>query len=270
MQIVRQLLRVGIAVLMCPGIAAASPVTLTASDFGHYTRYSDGSVSNVSGNYIVGYVGNQTGPFVGREWRNYFAFDLSSVTGDIVAATLRVTGGAADQLPFSTGLLFEYTIYDVTTPVDQLLAGHSASTFADLGSGHSFGSTNVTLAHSRADSAPATIDFSADGLASLNAARGSLFAFGGATQIPSLRTDFFGEIFAFDLTFPDYKRELVLTTTPEPATIIYTLTGLGALIRSRRSLFKFGGRAVPRDASAPSRNGPRNAGSTKRRNPLTK
>jgi hypothetical protein len=62
-------------------------------------------------------------------------------------------------------------------------------------------------------------------------------------MIPSsLRTDFSGEIFAFDWTFADYKRELVLTTipepaiTPEPATIVYTLTGLGVFFRSRRSL----------------------------------
>jgi hypothetical protein len=239
MQTVRHVLGLIVAVSVCPSVAAASSITLTASDYGHYAHTADGAVTNVSGNYIVGYVGSQTGPFVGQEWRNYFAFDLSSVSGDIVAATFRVTGGASDQLPFSNGSLFQYTVYDVTTSVNQLLAGHSGSTFADLGSGHSFGSTTLTSSHSTANSAPATIDFSSDGLAALNAARGSLFAFGGSTVIPpDLRRDYFGEIFAFDQTYPDYKRELVLTTTPEPATIIYTLTGLGALVRTRRSFFK--------------------------------
>jgi hypothetical protein len=220
--------------------ARADTITLTPFLTGVYAQNThDGTVAYSPGGYIVGYVGTQTGPFQGIEWRNFFAFDLSAVTGEIVGATLRLTGGQSDQLPFSNGLGLPFLLHDVTTPMDQLLGGTSPSrnaVFDDLGSGLFYGAGLATIAHNRASSPPVEVNFTADGLTALNMSAGHQFAFGGSTLVPpDVRTDYFGEIFAFDYVFHDFTRELVISTVPEPTSLLMMASGLVTLFGYRRS-----------------------------------
>src|SRR5690606_6871505 len=114
------------------------------------------------------------------ERRSFFVFDLSSVTGTIGSATLRLFN------PFLSPFLPGYVspdpaellnIYDVSPPADvvrQGLAGTSG--FADLGGGTLFGSRLVSAAD---NGTIVEITLNSAAIAALNAATG-LFALGGA------------------------------------------------------------------------------------------
>jgi len=159
---------------------SANAATLTAVNRGYY---SDGSfLAPGSGNYLVGdfYFANSD------EVRNFFVYNLASVTDAVTAATLHLYNPSAlDPRPL-TGDGYRspdpsetYTVFDVTTPVGELTGGTGspASTFADLGSGTVLGSVIATAA---SNGTFIDIALNSSGLAYLNAHLGSLVAFGGA------------------------------------------------------------------------------------------
>ena len=113
-----------------------------------YTAFNSGHYDNLGGsiftNYQAGFDGFNNNPL--SEVRNFFAFDLSGLTGPITSATLTIPSN-----PFGIGYnntsgsaSITYTNWDVSTPIDDLNDGtNGLSTFADLGSGEKFGSALV-------------------------------------------------------------------------------------------------------------------------------
>jgi hypothetical protein len=206
--------------------ARAATITLNAVDNGAYNQLGDHAGSNP--NYFVGF----DGYYVSRNW---FVFDLASVSGTIVSASLRLQTYyfVSYVKPTET-----YTLFDVTTPIASLIAGGTGlvDTFNDLGSGTTYGNRTYIAAD---DHKERDIALLAAGVNALQAAVGGQFALGGAvtTLLPSL---YFGQ---YEFVFGGSGgalAQLVLDVepvpVPEPATL--TLVGLGlaaAVVRRRRA-----------------------------------
>jgi hypothetical protein len=158
-----------------------------------YVAFTGGHYDNLGGqistNYQAGFDGFNNNPL--SEVRNYFAFDLSSLTGAITSATLTIPSN-----PFGIGYnntsgsdSITYTNWDVSTSVDDLMDGtNGLSTFADLGSGEKFGSA---LVHQGDLVTTVTLDAAA--LEDIAAAEGQQFAIGGSamatvTPVPEAST----------------------------------------------------------------------------------
>ena len=91
-------------------------VDYTAFNSGHY----DNLGGNIQTNYQAGFDGFNNNPE--SEVRNFFTFDLSSLTGPITSATLTIPSN-----PFGIGYentsgtaSITYTNWDVSTPIDDL------------------------------------------------------------------------------------------------------------------------------------------------------
>ncbi len=121
-------------------------------------------------NYTTGYL-----PQYG-EFRDFFAFDLSQlpedaqVTNAVFSVNVRnlVTNDGVETLQ----------LVDVTTPVDQVVAGGSNRNdiFEDLGTGQDYAARDVYTAEALTD---INIDLNAYAVADINAALGGTFALGG-------------------------------------------------------------------------------------------
>ena len=141
---------------------------------GHYDNLGE----QISTNYQAGFDGFNNNPL--SEVRNYFAFDLSGLTGAITSATLVIPSN-----PFGIGYnntsgsaSITYTNWDVSTSVDDVVDGtNGLSTFADLGSGEKFGSA---LVHQGDLVTTVTLDAAA--LDDIFAAEGGQFAIGGSAM----------------------------------------------------------------------------------------
>jgi hypothetical protein len=149
-------------------------VAYDATNSGHY----DNLGGNIQTNYQAGFDGFNNNPE--SEVRNFFTFDLSSLTGPITSATLTIPSN-----PFGIGYentsgtaSITYTNWDVSTPIDDLDNGtNGLSTFADLGSGEKFGSA---LVHEGDLVTTVTLDAAA--LEDIAAAEGKAFAIGGSAM----------------------------------------------------------------------------------------
>ncbi len=183
-------------------------------------------------------VGNAVGSTILRNW---FVVDLTGVTQPVVSARLllrnpseAVEGGDG----FSSGQASEtYALFDVSTPITDLRATQTIRTdiFADLGSGASFGSFVATAGSNGTD---VSISLNSAGLASLNAARGGLWAVGGAiTTInsPAGSSDELLFNFSSNAGAGDGKTRLELTV-PTPGTAgLLGMAGVLAAGRRRRA-----------------------------------
>jgi hypothetical protein len=165
--------------------------------------------SPVNDNYFTGFQS-------GGEYRSFFSFDLSGISGTVTSATLNLQRW--DQTgPLTLGL------FDVSTPASTLVTGRqqgilSPTIFADLGSGNSYGTFPVNYGGFMDI---LSFSLNANALADINAMTGSgYFSIGGAVLSGS------GYIFAID--GGGLPRELVLTTVPEPST--FALAGIGATV----------------------------------------
>jgi len=178
-------------------------------------------------NYLAG-SSNQS------SFRDWFVFDLSSLAGtaDTTQATLLLYLGSPNGTSSPQGVE-TFSLFDVSTAPGNLdVTGPSPLIYADLGSGVSYGSADITAG--QMDSFVA-ITLNADGLAALNAAKGGQFAIGGAVTTVD---DPLREEYVFGFSFgPLSDSQLVLGPVPECGSL--TLAGLGgvlALSRRRRSL----------------------------------
>ncbi|WP_272481235.1 Calx-beta domain-containing protein, partial [Microcystis aeruginosa] len=139
-------------------------ITLDAADTGWYdvTGYHDPGNTN----YFVG--------DLSLLHRNWFTFNLPTLTAPIISAQLKVnTYDYNSPQPSET-----YELRDVTTAVPTLTAGGSGKTaiYADLGDGAIYGSRTYTNGD---DNQFRTIDLNAAAISALTAKSGQAFALGG-------------------------------------------------------------------------------------------
>lgn len=214
--------------------ASAATITLDATSRGWYNQNGQ-ALSTFHGaptaNYAAGQSDN-SGTLM--QLRNFFIFDLPSLTETIVSATLRLTPrGYVSPDPSET-----YELYDVTTPLASLTdRSGGLAAYTDLGSGTSYGSRVFTLAD--AGTVPVTIALNAAALANLQAAAGARIGLGGALTT-------LGSGIADQYLFPvtdgrDSISQLVLETAPvtdppaavpEPASL--ALLGAGLVVLASR------------------------------------
>lgn len=221
--------------LALAGPAAAVSITVGATDSGWYcsgnTRCAGGGLHFADNeNYLAA----QRSPNPGDEWelRNFFTFDLSSVDGVVVSASLRLF--TADYFGDASEL---YEVYDVSTSISTLTLGGSdlSDVFNDLGTGSLYGSRSYT-----ASDAGGISDIALNSLAisDLNSALGGEIALGG--KIASLSGIFGADVegvFASSgpgdapLSGGVPVRQLVLEVAPipEPTAALLFGTGFGVV-----------------------------------------
>lgn len=184
-----------------PAYAAQTTINSTYQGWIH----SSGFQIPGNTNYLVGYAGN--------EYRDFFVFNLSGVSGNIFGATLRINVAGYESMdPFET-----VEFYDVTTPVSTLADGSGGpAAYADLGTGTFYGSVTITGADGYQ-----TIDIplNAEGVAAVRSALGGDFAIGGAM---STYNDNLEYVFGDSMNF---TAQLILTTdtTPPVVTVPWTM-----------------------------------------------
>ena len=229
---------------------AGSAQTLKALDQGWYE--SGGYHKRENRNYLAG---ECFGPCTVTAYRNFFVFDLKGVSRSVTGATLSVVmlpGTIGYWSPDPTETL---TLFDYRGSIEALVAGNGGTAaFQDLGSGTPFGTRTffATASQQRWE-----ISLNRNAVAEINAARGGLFALGGAlTSLDALANSEF--IFG---SSGDYAASLVLTYgggeprllgadavgTPARTVPLPTLIGASALPTPSRFL----GSAFPLGWTAP-------------------
>ena len=215
-------------------VSPAATITLNAIDSGYYL--ANGTHNPSLENYLTG--------FTGTEYRSFFVFDLSSVSGTINSATLRLFNPEVSQ--FLHGYVSPdpsetLNFYDVTTPA-AAITGNAAGIagFNDLGSGTLYGSRSVSAANNGTVIETA---LNSSAIAAMSSANG-LFLLGGAVGTVNGPSDQY--VFGFSMVdfVPDHTRQLVLdfTSVPEPSTaslalfgtILVLARGADLLVRGRR------------------------------------
>ena len=117
-----------------------------------------------------------------REYRNFFAFDLSALSGVAVSATLSISGaGLGNSYYNPSGDSLAYTNYQIRSPLETVLTGGSGLTdiFEDLGSGTRYGSTNVSTPGSSGPMPAVQVDLTG-ALQDLTRSFGEKWGLGGA------------------------------------------------------------------------------------------
>jgi hypothetical protein len=224
--------RLVLGVTLVGSLAAGVPAradVINAIDSGSYDPTGAHSAQN--DNYIAGELS-------GSERRDFIVFDLTTVVAEIVDASLRLYNPIGPP-PFLNGYVSPdatetFTMFDVSTPVDTLRLSQAGAPgvamFEDLGSGTSLGQIVMSAAD---NGTTVSILFNDAGVAALNAARGGLFAIGGA--VTTLGSP--GDEYVFGFSMADFNpdvRQLELNVVPEPATVALLLVGGACIARRRR------------------------------------
>ena len=190
--------------------------TVNIFDSGWYR--ADGFHGSTNNNYYVGQelwccVNNHDFPM---GYRDFFAFNLPSITGTILSATLY-----ANNSTVGAGTPRTFTLFDVSTAMSTLLAGGTGlgSIYTDLGSGTSYGS--VTLSSVAVN--PVVVTLNAQGLAAIQSKLGNQFAIGGSYPGSGGDTIFWYSgwsfppvqlVFQIERTFTDTTLSLTPATGP--------------------------------------------------------
>jgi hypothetical protein len=201
-----------IALLAAP--AEAETVVLTT----HQSAFDPGGSPNqgwwasalenrsANANYLVGFEGlfNRL-----DEHRNFFTFDLSTVSRPVVAATLEVQrrrgfGGPTETLGFFDVLTDAATLNDNT--------GTNSSIFADLGEGKAYGTFEVTTTGDPSQFLQFPLNETA--ISDINATRGGFFSVGG--RLLSLTPEQTDQEFLFGSSEPPPPARLVLVVADVP------------------------------------------------------
>jgi Tol biopolymer transport system component len=146
------------------------PFTPGVRNQGWWNWNPNGVNQDHNDNYFVGVSDEDEG-----EYRNFFTFDLSSLTGQVISARLEITRfGYGSPDPSETLGLF-----DVSTDARTLNnnVGVSAAIFEDLGTGTSYGTVEVSRSGEPAD--VLSVPLNAAAVADINAAAGGFFSIGG-------------------------------------------------------------------------------------------
>jgi hypothetical protein len=186
--------------------SSASAIVISPNARGWY----DAGTNTVNGrsagnNHAVGHAGT----FLARNW---FQFDLSSVSEPVTSASLLVSlGGYATDSTFET-----YSVFDVLSPFGDLGTIYSSTVYDDLGSGVSYGSVSPPYLPAGHPFRPAyiVVTFNAAGVAAINTMLGSEFAVGGA--ITTLGGGIDSE-YLFGFSAATNRSELWLNEEPPPA-----------------------------------------------------
>ena len=180
---------------------------LSASDEGWYN--SDGIHHSLNKNYAVG-------DAFGLEYRNYFVFDLTGISGQVVSAQLRVPNPQNGY--FSPNAEETYQVRSVGTPIGTLEsdATDGAGIFAGLGMNVLYGSQQV----SQSDNGHAvSISLNAEAVGAIEYAQGFFALGGGLAGLPAVAAAN-RVVFGGSSGPPEEIPQLILTTAvPEPATV---------------------------------------------------
>ncbi len=221
-------------------------ITLNAADTGWYNNTGFHDPTNP--NYFVG-----DAPEDSLLYRNWFTFNLPTLTAPIISAQLKVNTYDYDSLQTSE----TYELRDVTTAVPTLTAGGSGKTaiYADLGDGAIYGSQVYTNAD---DNKFSTIDLNAAAISALTAKSGQAFALGGLlTTLDTIDNSEY--VFGFSNPLPG-DVQLVLNTGPTKSisiakttdgkeagsvSSVFTLTRTGDLSSALTVNYTLAGTATP-------------------------
>ena len=187
---------------------ADSQVTPGINNQGWWTPDSSNPNDNSNDNYFVGTCGDScNGP--GSRHRNFFTFDVSSLTGTVVSATLKLQRFYGHGDPTERFGLFGVATPSVTLNQNN---GTSQAIYDDLGSGPSFGAFDVSTSGSPND--VVSFALNARGIQGLENQRAGLgvFAIGG-----SLLSEDSGDDFLFGWSGAAAQSLEVVTTTAPPA-----------------------------------------------------
>lgn len=225
--------RFGVFVVVFAGLmtfSAARPIKaglISAIDRGWWD--STGYHLATNGNTFTGHTPSAN-PY-GIDYNSFFVFDLSSVSGPVTSATLRLE--LEEYLGPDPSEMF--TVYDVSTPTAELTASNSGQTsiFDDLQSGTVY--ATATVAPSQAGSV-VTVALSSAAIASINSAAGSTFAVGLHLDDASWRDRTEGVKFSQGEESRIHQLELTESPSavPEPSALVLCSLGLATAAIARR------------------------------------
>ena len=215
-----------------PATGNSAIVNLQPFELGKYSSRGDAAPG---GNYFTGTTGQP-----GFLFRSFFIFDISSVAGRVVSATLKLE----NPLFASTRPTELFTLHDYVGNLDPLLRNgrNGTSSFADLGNGTLYGSY---IASVRDNNTIINMDLTPEALADMNVnARGGLFAIGGNLTFSSAGFIFGSSTNNVQLTV-ETTNSPAPNGVPEPGSLGLVVGGLLAILTSRRR------RGWPAASSAP-------------------
>ena len=208
-------------------LVSAQTVVIPHSDRGWYAETGFHNPGN--SNYVVG--DSRTFLFAPADSRNFFVFDLSSITQPIASAKLALSvlsslGGAGYN---SVDPSENYELHDVTTSIATLLNGTGGvAAHTDLGSGVVYGNRTMTAADL---GSVVEITLNAAAISALDGATGLIGIGGLLTTLDGLANNEF--TFGSSGNATD-TTELRITLVPEPSSALLCLAGIfGTQLRRR-------------------------------------